>query len=253
MCVVFLHICLYKANTSTSMWWWQSWLFCTENGSLLLCGGESKLLGGPVDKFANNTVISPQWAKHASVCLLIPNKRTVHLFASIHRQRQTFPLLCRPLSFYLFYSPPPFPSEPRKDTLTHSPRNKRGGLSDHTQSKDLWLTLLSCLPSLIYFTVTFLSVSIHISRSLAPHLLCVQPDCGESCVLTFPCLRLRSSGVFRLCLFDCADMNCKDDGHFLWYIYLWDRPPSQPGQDLGRRGSIFQRLHCSQGSRAEWD
>lgn len=161
-------------------------------------------------------------------------------------------LYCADLSLSTYFTPPLPLWAQEGHTHTLTPEQAWRSLRPHTE-QDLWLTLLSCLPSLIYFTVTFLSVSIHISRSLAPHLLSVQPDCGESCVLTFPCLHLRSSGVFRLCLFECADMNCKEDGHFLWYIYLWDRPPSQPGQDLRRRGCIFQRLHCSQGSRAEWD
>lgn len=42
---------------------------------------KSTLLGWLVDIFANNRVISPWQAKHASVCLLIPHKRTAHLFA----------------------------------------------------------------------------------------------------------------------------------------------------------------------------
>lgn len=39
---------------------------------------------GMADMFANNTVISPRRAKHASVCLLIPHKRAAHSFSVMH-------------------------------------------------------------------------------------------------------------------------------------------------------------------------
>lgn len=52
-----------------------------------------ELFGRLADIFANNTVISPWRAKHASVCLLIPHKRKVYSFVLLHKQRQTFPFI----------------------------------------------------------------------------------------------------------------------------------------------------------------
>lgn len=99
-----------------------------EKASFFLVDGpvKSTLFGGLVDIFAKNTVISPRRAKHASVCLLIPHKRTAHSFVLAHKQRQTFPLLCR-LFLFLLILFSPFLSEPRKGALIHSPRNKPGG------------------------------------------------------------------------------------------------------------------------------
>lgn len=42
-------------------------------------------------------------------------------------------------------------------------------------------------------------------------------------------------------------------GRSLSMIFMPLRPPSWPGQDMESLSFIFQRLHCSQGLRAEWD
>lgn len=131
--IIILHTCLKVSQSLKILAGWQP--------------GEKQLFGGWADIFANNTVISPWRAKHASVCLLIPHKRTAHSSAFIHKQRQTFSLLCRLVSFSFFHSPPSFLSEPGEaHTLTHSPRNKPGGLwTTHTEQ---WLFFLFLLPFL---------------------------------------------------------------------------------------------------------
>lgn len=117
-----------------------------KKASFLLGDGlvKSKLLGGLVDIFANNTVIPPRWAKHASVCLLISHKRGAHSFALIHKQRQTFPLLCRLLSFSVLYFPPSSLSPGRVHSYTH-PGTSLEVFRPHTEQ----CKALSCLPSLI--------------------------------------------------------------------------------------------------------
>ena len=138
-------------------------------------------------------VISHVRDKHASVCLLIPHKRTAHSFALIHKQRQTFPLLCRLLSFSFFYFSP-FLSEPRKGALIHSPRNKPGGLqTTHRAVRgslcDSFFSLFllpSFPPSLppilfpLFYPVTlYVSLLLSLSGPLSPstfHPSSAQPD-----------------------------------------------------------------------------
>lgn len=128
-------------------------------------------------------------------CLLAyaPHKRTVLSFAFQHRRRQTFPLLCRPLSFSLLYPSPPQAQEGLAHTLT--PQQTRRS-SDHTQSSTrilppaspLWLTLYRS-----YFGLP---------PSDGPHLLSVQPGWGGgnvACPL-FHIFLLRSCTVFCLCV-----------------------------------------------------
>lgn len=105
---------------------------------------KSTVLGGRVDIFANNMVISPWRDKHACVCLLIPHKRVVHLFALIHKQRQTFSLLCRLLSF-LFYFPLPLWAKKQHTCILQQAWRS----SDHTQGR-ISLTLFSSFPSYVH-------------------------------------------------------------------------------------------------------
>lgn len=165
---------------------------------------KSTLFGGLVDIFANNTVISPRRAKHASVCLLIPHKRPVHSFALIHKQRQTFPLLCRLLSFSLFYFPPSSLSPGRAHSYTH-PGTSLEVFRPHTeQCKDLSLTLsfspafpLSLPLSFLLVYMVTLSLSFPLLRSPSLslstfHLLSAQPDRGRGKVVC-PLLRVSIS------------------------------------------------------------
>lgn len=108
---------------------------------------KSTLFGQLADIFANNTVISPRQAKHASVCLLPPHKRPAHSFALTHKQRQTSPLFLQTSLVLLLLFSPPSLSEPRKGALTRSPRNKLEVFGPHTeQCEDLSLTLFLFLP-----------------------------------------------------------------------------------------------------------
>lgn len=82
-------------------------------------------MGGLLNIFANNTIISPQRAKHASVCLL-----TLHIKECFCRSLSSagegkHSLYCADLSLSPYFIPP-LPG-PRKDSLTLSPRNKLGG------------------------------------------------------------------------------------------------------------------------------
>lgn len=156
-----------------------------EKASFFLGDGPMKntLLGGLVDIFANNTVISSWWAKHANVCLLIAHKRTAHSFALIHKLRQTLPLLCRLLSFSLFYFPPSSLSPGRAHSYSH-PGTSLEVCRPHTeQCKDLSLTL--SFPPFFPLSFPFLyfhSFSIILSSSsspLFPHLTCSKPSLTE--------------------------------------------------------------------------
>jgi len=120
------------------------------------CLVKGALFGKQADIFADITVISLWWAKHDNVCLLTPHKRGVHSVMLKHKQKQTFPLLCRLLSFSFFYFCPFF-SERRKDALT---AEQPGGLqTTHRAVQEslpalFFASFLSSLPtSLLILTV----------------------------------------------------------------------------------------------------
>lgn len=107
--------------------------------------------------------------------------------------------------------------------------------SDHTQSSAR-LSLAFPLSFSLFYMVTRslsfplllhspLSLSLSLSTS---HLLSAQPDRGRVKV-TCPQLHVSISTrcVLTLCLFECADVNCREDGHLVWYLCLWDHPASQ--------------------------
>ncbi len=159
-------------------------VYVREKDSFLLGDGlvKSTLLGGLADVFANNTVISSWRAKHASVCLLISHKRTAQSDGLIHKQRQTFPLLCRLLSFSLFYFPPSSLSPGRAYSYTH-PGTSLEVFRPHTeQCKDLSLTL-SFSPAFLSHAIFIFSRFLYHSLLLivpfffsTSHLLSVHPD-----------------------------------------------------------------------------
>lgn len=143
-----------------------------------------------------------------------------------HEQRQTFPLSSRLLSFFVFYFST-FLSETRKGTLTQSPRNQPGGL---------WTTHRAGSPSS--------------SLSLPAHFTLANPAWPRKRGGHVPgvaCLHHHFGSLFAR-----ADVNCRDDGHWVWYWSLWDHPVSQ-SLHTECLGFIFQRLRCSQNVRAEWD
>lgn len=85
------------------------------------------------------------------------------------------------------------------------------------------MVTLSLLHSLFF---TGLSPSFHISPPLSP----AWPGLSRSCVPSVACLYLHSSSVScPSCLFENADVNCREDGH-LRMIFVPVRPPSQPRQ-----------------------
>lgn len=169
----------------------------------------SILFGELCDIFANNVVISPWQAKHASVCLLIPHKRTANSFVLIHKQRQTFPLLCRLFFLFLLFFPLPlWAQEGRTHTLT--PEQAWRSL-DHTQSCariSPWLSFFFFFLLFLLFhsfcitlSVTFFfPVPFHISPSLCP----AWPRQSRGCVPTVACLYRHSSTAF--CLYVCLNM-----------------------------------------------
>lgn len=55
-----------------------------------------------------------------------------------------------------------------------------------------------------------------------------------------------------LYLFKYSDVNCRDNGHWEWYMCSWDHPTSQL-KTRGIQVRIFQHLHRSQGLGAKWD
>lgn len=170
------------------------------------CPVKRALFGRLADIFANNTVISPWRAKHASVCLLIPHKRKVYSFVLLHKQRQTFPFIVQASS--PFFLAPSSLSPGR----TQSARNKLGGLqTTHRASKDLSMTLfLFLLPLLPSYRLTrshcfkwspvqFCSIFIialshcsHISSSLRP----AWPRQSRGCMPTVAYLNCHSSNGF---------------------------------------------------------
>lgn len=169
------------------------------------CPVKRALFGRLADIFANNTVISPWRAKHASVCLLIPHKRKVYSFVLLHKQRQTFPFIVQASSPFFG----PFFSEPRKDTV--SPEQAWRS-SDHTQSKqrslhDSLSFFLPLLPSyrrtrshcfkwspvqFRSFFIIALSHCSHISSSLRP----AWPRQSRGCMPTVAYLNCHSSSGF---------------------------------------------------------
>lgn len=138
---------------------------------------------GLVGIFANNTVISPRRAKHASVCLLIPHKRTAQSLSLIHKQRQTFPLLCRLLSFSSFYFPPSSLSPGRAHSYTH-PGTSLEVYRPHTeQHEDLSLTLF-LLPFLSHFHFHFFFYFLFLNMVLYHSLFFIVFSFSTSCLLS---------------------------------------------------------------------
>lgn len=178
----------------------------TEKASFSLGDGpvKSTLFGWLADIFANNTVISPRQAKHASVCLLIPHKRTAHSFALIHKRRQTFPLFCRLLSFSFFYFPPSSLSPGRAHSYTH-PGTSLEVFRPHTeQCKDLSLTLFLLSHSHCFIWSLSLYQSLFfIVLSLS--FLSAWPDRGRVKVVC-PCLSVHSSSSSVFCLSVCLNV-----------------------------------------------
>ena len=99
---------------------------CLSQGDGLVKG--SLLFGGKL-LYLQIAASSPHGgAKHARVCLLISHKRGDCSLTLIHKQRQTFRLLCRP-SHSSFFSPSSLEGHPRTLTPEQAWR-----YSDHTQS-----------------------------------------------------------------------------------------------------------------------
>lgn len=137
VCDVSAHGCTSAVKTLCHTVWGR-------RGSFL--SGEKNTVGRLADILANIKVISLRQAKHHTVCLLTPHKRTVNSVALTHKQKQTFPLLFRLLSFFFFffYFCPIF-FEPRKVALT---KEQAWRSSDHTQSSARTSSfLLSLSPS----------------------------------------------------------------------------------------------------------
>lgn len=138
----------------------------------------------------------------------------------------------------------PFLCEQRNNTLVYY--NKLGGpqTTHRAGSLSLFSPASYVLNGHIYrFVFVLLLVSQFLSR------LCSLTSAKVVC----PLFQASASPLYQcVYLFECADMNCRDDGRLVWYICLWDHPASQ-AMTWGVRGYIFQRLHSSQGPRAECD
>lgn len=162
-------------------------------------------------------------------------------------------LYCADLSLSPYFIPP-LPG-PRKDSLILSPRNKLGGLRTTHRVAD-WSFLLPLLSGsqcfVLFFyghSLSFIFVSPSLWRSTSP-LRAGWLRWRKCCVPTLPYLPSPLLHcALLLCLFECADVNCREDGHLAWYICSRDHPAG-PGRDTGNWGCSFQHLRCSQGPRS---
>lgn len=170
----------------------------------------SALLGGLLNIFANSTIISPQRAKHASVCLLMLHikERFCRSLSSTGEGKHS--LYCADLSLSPYFIPP-LPG-PRKDSLTLSPRNKLGGLGTTHRAARGSFPAASPPRLPVFFMIALYRSYFCLPPSVTkPHLLSAQAGRGggnAACPLFHISLCAPAP-----CLFECADVNCREDGH----------------------------------------
>lgn len=159
------------------------------------------MLGGLLNIFANNTLISPRRAKHASVCLLMLHIKERFCRSPSSTGEGKHSLYCADLSLSPYFIPP-LPG-PRKDSLSLSPSNKLGGLGDHTQSgaRILPCCLSSPAPGVFYdrsLSFIFLSPSLccratsplRAARAEAEEMLHAHSSISPSALLRRVCLNV---------------------------------------------------------------
>lgn len=134
------------------------------------------------------------------VCLLIPHKRTVQTCSPfIHKQRQTFSLLCRLLLSPCFSFSLPLQA---LEDCTQTPRNKPGGpqTTHRAGSRSFFSPASSVIPNILVYGHFPFSIFIYPSYfSFLFHMFL--QSWPKICMTTLPCFHLHSSNLFHfVCL-----------------------------------------------------
>lgn len=148
------------------------------------------------------------------------------------------------------YFIPPLPG-PRKDSLTLSPRNKLGGPRTTHRAAHVSFPPASPPQLLVFFMIALYRSYFCLPPSVAgPRLLSAQPGRGggnAACPLFHVSLCAPAP-----CLFECADVNCREDGHLAWYICSRDHPAGLAGT-RGVEAVVFNASAVPRAPEAEWD
>lgn len=160
--------------------------------------------------FANNKIISPWRAKHASVCLLALHIKGCFCRSLSSTGEGKHSLYCADLSLSPYFIPP-LP-RPRKDSLRLSPRDKLGGPGTTHRAAHGSFPPASPPQHPVFFMITLDRSYFCLPPSVTgPHLLSAQIGRGggnAACPLFHIFLCAPAP-----CLFECADVNCRGDGH----------------------------------------